>query len=135
MLNVCDSRFQPELQAAAVRARKLRSDYVIPEQHRNNVPHTYTEPLAALRRQGMFPPFPFGTDLTPDEQRLGRAPKGLAAASKSPRGLTKLLLAAAKGGHDEAALEPLLRRMDLDQPRGPREHLYRRLLIAALSSR
>jgi hypothetical protein len=135
MLNVCDSRFQPELQQVAVRAGKLAPNYRIPDPHRNNRPEAYAEPLAALRRQGLFPTFPFGTDLTPEEQRLGKALRRLAAATESPRGALKALLAAAKGGGIEPELEPLLRRMDLLEPRGPREHIYRRLLLAALRDR
>ena len=134
MLNVCDARFQPALQQKAVRAGKLDPAYRIPDRHRANLPTSYAEPLAALKRQGLFPAFPFGTDLTSEEQRLAKALSHIAAAIERPRNALKVLIAAARSGGVEPEFAPLLRRMDLLEPRGPREHIYQRMLLTALRS-
>jgi acyl-CoA hydrolase len=133
LLPLCDSRFQEDLVRDAKRANKLRPGYVIPDAHRNNQPQAYAVPLAELRRQGLFPNFPFGTDLTADEQDLAKALRRLAHLRAAPLDLLRLAPAAI-GGEDDARFEPLLRRMDLQHPRNAKEHVYRRLLLAALQA-
>jgi hypothetical protein len=135
LLNVADSRFQPALLAEAKRSGKLSANYAIPDAYRRNLPERYTRPLAELRAGGLFPEYPFGTDLTADEQRLAAALRALAAGTASPAGHARVLAAAALHGEAEAEHEPLLRRMDLHAPRGARERLYRRLVTAALKGR
>jgi acyl-CoA hydrolase len=135
MLQLCDTRFQEALLAQAKRVGKLRSDYRIPELYRANLPAAYTAPLAALRTQGLFPAFPFGTDLTPEEQILSKALRHLKTLTQSPKGIIDLLLSvAAHGGEDEAHAE-LLKRMGLFAPRNAKERMYRRLVVAALRAR
>jgi acyl-CoA hydrolase len=134
MLQIADSRFQPELMEAAKHAGKLAQDYVIPSMHRQNLPDAFLKPLAAWRSEGLFPDYPFGTDLTQEEQALARALKKLQASLDDPRKLLKTVVRAATQGDATPELEPLLRRMKLDDPHTPKDHLYRRLLIAALRS-
>ncbi|MEY4577233.1 MAG: hypothetical protein RL701_1936, partial [Pseudomonadota bacterium] len=134
LLNLCDSRFQPALQAEAVRAGKLDSAYRIPELHRHNLPEAYSSVLSTLRHQGLFARFPFGTDLTTEEQQLATALRKLAAAVKSARGIFKTLYSLAADSGKPAELAPLLQRMELEQPRTAAEHVYKRMLATALRS-
>jgi acyl-CoA hydrolase len=133
LLALCDSRFQDGLLREARRTGKVQSSYVIPNVHRNNLPQVYADRLAGLRRQGLFPAFPFGTELSDDEQVLAAALRRLAHVRTAPSALLRLAPAAI-GGEVER-FEPLLRRMDLHHPRSAKEHVYRRLLLAALRAR
>jgi acyl-CoA hydrolase len=132
LLNIADSRFQDALLREAKRNGKLRPDHAIAEPHRANLPERYQKPLAALQGRGLFPAYPFGTDLSADEQRLARALRALQALTETRAGRLRALAAAAARGGVTAELEPLLRRMDLHAPRSARERLYQRLLGAAL---
>ena len=79
MLAIADSRFQPALLADAQRAGKLPQAYRIPEQHRRNLPESLEEAFALHRAAGRFGALPYGTDLSPEEIRLGgalRRPQG-----------------------------------------------------------
>ncbi|HKP56472.1 MAG TPA: acetyl-CoA hydrolase/transferase C-terminal domain-containing protein [Polyangiales bacterium] len=134
MLQIADSRFQPELMQAAKHAGKLAQDYVIPSMHRHNRPEAFLKPMAAWRSEGLFPDYPFGTDLTQEEQALARALRKLQASLQDPRTLLQTAMRAVRLGDATPELEPLLRRMGLDAPHTPKDHLYRRLLIAALRS-
>jgi hypothetical protein len=132
LLNIADSRFQPELLAAAKRSGKLDEHYVIPSVHRHNLPEVYAKKLAAWRREGLFPEYPFGTELTQEERALSRALRKLQAAVSDPAKALQAGVAAVRHGEATPELEPLLRRMGLDAPIHPLDHAYRRLLVAAL---
>jgi hypothetical protein len=132
MLAIADSRFQADLMREAKRHGKLREDYAIPQQHRNNSPDSYTKRLATWRTIGLFPAYPFGTDLTVEEQVLTSALTKLADSLTKPKRLLRTAMTAAAEGGASPELEPLLRRMQLDDPKTAKEVLYRRLLVAAL---
>jgi acyl-CoA hydrolase len=132
MLQICDSRFQDKLMQEAKRADKLSPQYVIPSQYRNNLPRSYASRLDVLRKQGLFPAFPFGTDLTPEEQTLSRALRRLKSMTASPRRLLNTLVASAANGGMDDDVAPLLRRLDLLNPRSPKERVYQRLVATAL---
>lgn len=132
LLSVCDSRFQEGLANEAKRAGKLRQDYAIPERQRHNLPEAYTTPLAQLRANGLFPRFPFGSDLTPDELQLTAALRKLKAELEQTKTAARAVLRAATPGGPDADQLRLLERMQLAHPRTPAEHLYRRLVLAAL---
>ncbi|HEY1631296.1 MAG TPA: acetyl-CoA hydrolase/transferase C-terminal domain-containing protein [Rhizomicrobium sp.] len=123
MLSIADSRFQPELLAAAKAARKIAADYEIPTGHRDNTPERIARALAPMR--DLLPPFPFGTDFTEVEQRLLPALETLQRAKPA-----QLLALALKGGNDDKALA----RMGLDRPKTLKDRLYRLLLAGALGS-
>ncbi len=127
MLNIADSRFQPELLRAAKDAGKLPRDYEITPRFRDNVPEKIARALSPLRAH--LPPFPFGSDFTPVEQQLLSVLGPLEGAS-----LGKLLglalkgaLAASPGSEAAAGLV----RMGLDKPRNFRDRFYRALLRGA----
>jgi acyl-CoA hydrolase len=134
LLNIADSRFQPQLLARAREAGKIRADYRIPEAFRNNFPQRLTQALHAHRVHGYFSEYPFGTDLTAEEIALARALKFLEARTASRPARLAMLLRALGRGRPAAAHAPALRRMGLEHPRGASEWLQQRLLGLALKA-
>ncbi len=132
LLNVTDSRFQEELMETAKQAGKLTEDYEIPEAHRNNTPQSYGRALAELRKQGMFQPFPFGTDLTDEEIIVGGALRRMKAKMESRIHTLEAMADAVAHGADHADTHAYLERMGLDETHGFKETLYKRLLAAEL---
>ena len=105
---------------------------VCPTTHRQNLPERYEAALAPLRARDLFPEFPFGTDLTAEERELARALRALQAQTATRKGQLQSIADALRHGDPTPEIEPLLRRMDLHAPKGPRERLYQRLLAATL---
>jgi len=134
LLPIADSRFQQELLAQAKAAGKLRADYEIPPQFRNNTPEAVLQVIHRYQAEGLFPRFPFGTDLTAEEQRLGRALKALKRKSHAKPLLVRALLKALFTFAVPAELQPLLERMGLWQPANLKERLYRNLLANELKA-
>ncbi|WNV09273.1 acetyl-CoA hydrolase/transferase C-terminal domain-containing protein [Tardiphaga sp. 709] len=132
MLQVSDSRFQPELMRQAKEAGKLPKSYDIPAAYRDNVPERISAALKPARDAGLLPMFPFGSDFTDVEQRLIPALQVLSAASVSPQRLAGLFWQGtthAPSASDEAALA----RLGLDCPATWAERAYRVLVSAALA--
>ena len=113
-------------------AGKLSRDYEIPAGSRRNTPERLRAALAPHRERGHFPPFPFGTDLTAEEQHIGRALRGLEQASSGPLGKLRLARHLWPQARPTASERGYLRRMALDEPRGISERLYARMLLVAL---
>ncbi len=116
MLAVADSRFQDELLSAAKAAGKIAADYEIPDEQRHNTPQRIGQTLQAFKSQGLFPPFPFGSDFTREEMLLGHALKALKA--KSGKGHEDAIAAALQGlpAEPPAHARPLLERMGVADP-------------------
>src|SRR5690606_23294122 len=55
LLNVTDSRYQPELLEKAKRAGKIPLDYEIPQRYRYNTPGKIQARLAKYRKSGLLP--------------------------------------------------------------------------------
>lgn len=133
MINIADSRFQAGLLAQAKQSGKIEAGYEIPMQFRHNTPAALEQKLARFRKQGgLFPAFPFGTDLTADEIRLGKALKGVKkAATDSPKWL--LALQALRFKDVPAETLPYLERMQLTDPQTLQDKVVRMLLVRQLS--
>lgn len=130
LLNITDSRFQDALLAEAKASGKITGDYVIPEMHRQNFPATLTAKLSAHQ----FPSFPLGSDLTPDELRLGAALKAMKKrADATPKWRLLLALLRFKPKQIEPSLAPLLERMGLEQPTTLEDKVAQMLLVEALT--
>lgn len=132
MLSVADSRFQPELLEKAKRAGKIDPDYVIPEPYRNNTPDRVGSVIRRWRASGALSVFPFGTDFTEVEQRLLPALSVMQGAAHSKRDLLRLIMKGWKAG-DLPGMDECIVRMDLDDPTGLRQRVYRLLLQGALA--
>lgn len=131
LLAITDSRFQDELLRRAKAEGKLPETYEIPEKHRQNFPERIAAQLKPFKKDGFFPAFPFGTDFTPEELKIGKALKTLKA--RMARGATRVasLGKAATTGVPAEAL-PYLARLGLDSPKGGKERLMRKLVVHAL---
>lgn len=132
MLNVSDSRFQPELMRQAKDAGKLPKVHDIPAVHRENYPERIAAALKPARDAGLLPAFPFGSDFTDVEQRLIPALQILQEATASPLALLGLAWEGRRANHS-AELTACLARMQLERPASLADRLYRALLIAALA--
>ena len=122
MLAIADSRFQDELLRTAKDTGKIAKSYEIPTAFRDNTPERIARALKPLD----LPPFPFGTDFTPVEQRLLFALEKLKAAQ--PFALARLALAGLSKSSDAEALA----RMGLDRPRSLPDRFYAALVNGAL---
>jgi acyl-CoA hydrolase len=132
LLDIADSRFQEKLLEEAKRAGKVARDYRIPDASRRNRPERLEEFLAPFRKRGLFEPFPFGTDLTPEEAVLAKALSALKAkiarkALPRPRDLRKVAAI-------PESCRPYLQRMGLDAPRTIEERLLQRIVVYALAA-
>jgi acyl-CoA hydrolase len=132
MISIADSRFQPSLLAEVQRAGKLRADYRIPDAHRQNLPEALVAALAPHRAAGRFGALPYGTDLSPEELRLGAALRGLKARSETLAGKLAIAAALLKPLPRDAESRALFERMGVAAPRGMHERWMRRLIAAAL---
>jgi len=132
LLEVSDGRFQQSLQQEAVESGKLDPEHRIAPVHTENLPESYEAVLGEAKKEGLFPAFPFGTDLTEDEIVLGRALKALKAKIESVRGAVEILAEAVVEGSVGDDVRPYLERMGLPEPENLMERLYRRLLVAEL---
>jgi acyl-CoA hydrolase len=132
LLAIADSRFQPALLAEAQQAGKLPASYRIPDAQRANLPERLERALAPHRAAGRFGALPFGTDLSPEEVRLGGALRRLKARSETLAGKAGIGAALLRPLPRDAEARALLERMGLAEPRGLRERIYRRLVVAAL---
>jgi acyl-CoA hydrolase len=132
LLNIADSRFQDGLKRQAQAAGKLRSDYQIPDVHRNNTPRALEERFILARARGLFSDFPFGTDFTSEEIVLSKALTRLQEKTTGgwPRVKAVGLAAASRG--TPAAVRPYLERMSLNAPKTRQEWLWQRLLVREL---
>ena len=133
LLNIADSRFQAELLAQAKKSGKVEAGYEIPETFRQNTPARLEAQLAPFRKQGLFPAFPFGTDLTADEIKLGKALKVVKAKAASSSKL-KLAFDAWRFDDIPASAKPHLERMGLTDPQTMQDKVVRMLLVKALQS-
>jgi Acetyl-CoA hydrolase/transferase C-terminal domain len=134
LLEIADSRFQEELLKEPKHAGKIKQSYSLPDHVRNNRPEKLKKVLAAYRKRGLFPLFPFGTDLTDEELTLRKALLVLKRVSEEHRmrvprltELHKILVIA-----DEA--RSYLERMKLNRPRSIKERAMQRALVYALAS-
>jgi len=132
MIKIADSRFQQELIDIAKKRGKLKPDYVLPEEYRNNYPEKVDAFIKGYQAQGLFKQFPFGTDFTPEEAVLGGALKGLVAYknAKPANTIFKLLTEMLKPVPEKAA--PYLKRMDLENPANFGERFQQKTVITAL---
>ncbi len=133
LLNIADSRFQPELLKQAKAAGKIDKAYEIPELFRNNTPDRLEAIAAKYHAKGLFPAFPAGCDLLPDELRIARALKVVAKRAESKTELAKALWKMRSDKPVSAEIKPLLERIGLTQPTDIKDKIARQLLIEELS--
>ena len=134
LVEIADSRFQDDLVQEAKRAGKLRKEYRIPDYARNNQPARLEELLKPYRVRGLFPSFPFGTDLTEEELVLRKALLILKQAVRRRKIPLPRVDEIRKTITIPSSARPYLERMKLDQPRTFKERLSQKALVYALAS-
>ncbi|GGC81309.1 acetyl-CoA hydrolase/transferase C-terminal domain-containing protein [Marinobacter halophilus] len=132
LIRIADSRFQEELLAQAKKAGKVAADFKLPVHWCQNTPGNVAQALKAGGKGDWFPAFPFGRDFTDEELKLGKALKGLKAATATPRGKLATLWQAMKAKDEEGHYDTLIDRMGLKKPSGLRNKLDRKLVIHGL---
>ncbi|MBK8284524.1 MAG: acetyl-CoA hydrolase [Ahniella sp.] len=131
MLAITDARFQDDLLRQAKGHGKIERNFQIPERWRANTPEQLRSQLKIAETAGRLGVFPFGSDLTDDELKLGRALKFLKAETATTGGRLSTVAKAMLGSHQP---DPkYLARMGLTQPSNREERLFARLVGFALS--
>ena len=134
MLAISDARYLDGLVAQAKKAGKLAADFAVPERWRGNTPERLALALKPFRERGLFPALPFGSDFDPDELRLLPALGWLKRRSATVGGKLDLLRRSLAVPSATPETGRLLARLGLDNPRGLRERLLRRLVQAAMGA-
>lgn len=133
LIEIADSRFQPELIEKARKAGKLAQNYTLPERYRNNLPERIAGAVGVSgETDALFPAFPLGHDFTEQELRLAKGLKAVQAiVSNTPK--LKLLLRGLKPLQAvDGALRDDLQRLGLAEPEGLQNRVARSLLIDQL---
>ncbi|MBE2264106.1 MAG: acetyl-CoA hydrolase [Burkholderiaceae bacterium] len=130
LICIADSRFQDELVKQAKAHGKLEAHYEVPPQYRNNFPGALEDKLRPWADAGLLPPFPFGTDLTPDELKIVGALKKLKHATEHPGEL--LSLALKSFWEDKEAPVAYLERLGLADAHSFKDSVIRRLFAGNL---
>lgn len=130
LLNISDSRFQPDLIEQAQKAGKLAKDFRLDPRFADNSPQRLLAIQA--RHPQLFPEYPLGSDFSAEERDLLRALNWL----KSKFKLSEILELgkAALDAPEPQAFPEHLQRMQLANPEGLKEDLYQRLLLAGLQA-
>jgi len=134
LLEIADSRFQDGLLKKAKRAGKVRETYEIPDHARNNRPERFESEMARYRAQALFPAFPFGTDLTPEEVVLRKALRKVKRTLSWKKFHVPTLTEIGKTIRVPDRAQPYLKRMALDRPQSFKERLLQRAVVYALAS-
>jgi acyl-CoA hydrolase len=129
MLKVADSLFQPSLQKEATRAGKLQASFALPSESRTNRPERIIARLGPARAEGLLPVFPFGSEMTPVEQRLIEPLEYLNSAK-----LLALARTLSKGLSSQVSLQEreALERMELLAPNTFKGRILRMILLGAM---
>ena len=131
ILNITDSRFQKELLKTAKKFGKISSDYEIPEIFQDNNPQIFKPIIQELQLKGYCMPYPFGSELTEEEQVIKKALVYLKDCSKFSLVIT-LFKAFLFFQNDLINMKYLLR-MKLDQSKTIKEFVYKKLLKYLIS--
>ena len=132
LLNIADSRFQGHLLETAKKAGKISSNYSIPAQYSNNHPERIGNQIERWRANGLFPPFPLGTEFSDQEIALGQSLREIKALMNEPTSLIRALVRSFAHGVDAAEAAPYLERIGLDHPDTPRDLILQHLLLLEL---
>ena len=128
ILNITDSQFQQELLAKAKKSKKISKNYEIPEEYRHNTPENLYKLKAFFPDE--FHPFPFGSDFTPEEERLALALDQLKEDQKKSILVILERLFQAAPSADLYAAE--LSRLNLLKPKKLVDRIYRKLVLQYL---
>ncbi len=132
LLNVTDSRFQAKLLKKAKKAKKIESNYKIPDRFRSNYPQKLEEKIDSYKKDGLFPIFPFGCDLTKEELLIAGSLKQFKNNMKAKKISYRHLKTALKTVPSQA--NQYLERLKLDVPCSIKEKIMQKVVVYALVS-
>ncbi|MCV0396733.1 MAG: acetyl-CoA hydrolase [Rhizobiaceae bacterium] len=133
MLAIADAAFQDELLSRARDVGKVEPGLHPPDAAKRNIAATIEAALEPARESGWCRTFPFGTDFTPEEQRLLPALAWLRDNTATKGAMAATVWSALTSGGEEQRHERELARMGLEIPSGWRERIARRLVGHALA--
>lgn len=134
LIQISDSRFQDQLILQAKQNGKISTSFKLSERFTSNFPKKYQFPLKAAQKEGLFNPFPFGTDLTEEEITIGRALKYLKAKKAKKLPFLKFILLCLFLRKDKRKFESYLERLKLVNAKGPEEIFYQKIIIGAMAA-
>ena len=134
LLAIADSRFQPELVAAAKSNGKLNASYQIPDAQRHNLPERIDLALRRWHEHGLLPDFPLGTDFTEDERVIIGALARIERSAEHPLRLMRMLVESTmKQVFDQKDVpQRYLDRMGFHEAPGLKAKLMRSLFVGSL---
>lgn len=135
MINIADTRFQPQLLEFAKNHGKLPRDYSIPFEARDNTPERIQRVLQPHIASGLLPDYPFGTELTREEIALAASLRKIKALAEEPGHFLMSAFRALLHQGDEDAARPFLERVHLDHPDTPKDFIVQQLLMMELEER
>ncbi len=133
LINVADSRFQEELLEFAKTHNKVAQDYRIPEYAKHNTPERLHKLLS--KHRDLLPDYPFGSELTEQEQALAASLRRIKSLSQEPATFVASVFKALLHRADAQAAKPFLERIELEHPDTTREFLIQQLLLLDLEER
>ncbi|MES2664418.1 MAG: acetyl-CoA hydrolase/transferase C-terminal domain-containing protein [Pseudomonadota bacterium] len=141
LIRIADSRFQKELIEFAQKSNKLPRDYQIPEYHRANTPNNLNRIFKELNNLHPLVSYPFGHDLTEEEEWLSRSLAPLKTLNKNPQTWFNFLkqehlkafstktyakkITEILGQDGQIHLQELWHRMQVDQPASMMDHVVK----------
>jgi len=130
ILNITDSRFQDALLKKAKKSGKLAQDYQIPDVYQNNYPEIFEKIIEDAQSKGYCKAYPYGSDLTQEEEVLAEALLSLSKCSLPKLGV--LILGSFFRFQASTNFDSYLQRMKLKHPRNIKDYFYKKLLISVL---
>lgn len=126
ILNITDSRFQTKLLKKAKKFGKIAADYEIPKIHQNNYPAVIQAIVKEIQDRGYCKSYPFGSELTEEEQVIQQALFILKESSKLK--LMTVFLKSLFFAESDTNYEKYLSRMKLNRPKTFKEFISKKLL-------
>jgi hypothetical protein len=133
LLNITDSRFQEGLAQDAKKNGKISREGTIKPEFKRNHAREISRRLKRYKDQGLFQPFPFGTDFTEEEIFIGKALKILKKKKQNPPVMIATILKAFLKPVDQKPYAKYLKRMGLEEASNFEEKLYQKLLTYEFS--
>ena len=125
-MNVTDSQYKEKPLKTAKNFRKISSDYEIPKIFQNNIPLELQPIVQEFQSRGFFKPYPFGSELTEEEQVIKNILSFLKNCTKLQ--LIFSIVRAFLFFENDIKYNKYLQRMKLNNPRTIKNCIYKKLL-------
>jgi acyl-CoA hydrolase len=133
ILNITDSRFQSGLLTQAKKSGKVELHYQIPEQFSHNYPQQFDPLIKAFANTGFFKEYPFGSDLTVEEQYIAKTLLKLKKSNLLT--LIQFFFAAFSPSALTELNQRCLKRLNLQNSQSLQSYFYKKLFLGASINR